>query len=220
MKLTKWKRYKNIYTPLTHYTNIDNTNWNVKVQGKKLKNGDNAYSITVSDGRNYSKIGPVVIGFKQAKKEAENLLISQYKDLIENKKELNKLSYDLTEVNLKDLTDLFFKYDIATRGQLVYSKKFMFKGEKVIHREDLEKANVFANANELGISAIYWEFNSYCDKYKTKIHFGANPFAKGLLACTTQGTRGDGYCSYIEIESENEDFIRDFKGLVKKGYTK
>lgn len=224
MKLSNWKRFKNIYTPLTHYVSVEGTNWNAKIQGKKLNTGDMAYSILISDGHNYSKVGPVVVGFKAAKKEAEDLLSCQYKDYNEpaepEDSEDIELSYDLTEVDLEKLSDLFFKHDIATRGKLVYSKKFVFKDEKIVSRDDLQGAGVYASASELGLSAIYWEFNSYCDQYQTKIHFGANPFAGGLLAETTQGTRGEGYCSYIEIVSNNAEFIEEFKNLVRKGYTK
>ena len=47
-----------------------------------------------------------------------------------------------------------------------------------------------------------------------EIRMGAHPFANGLLFETTQGTRGEGFCSYIGIKGP-KTFVNAFKKMMK-----
>jgi predicted lactoylglutathione lyase len=52
------------------------------------------------------------------------------------------------------------------------------------------------------------------------IRMGADPFKEGLLFDQDQGTRGEGYCSYVAIEALSS-VINEFISLVKNhGCTK
>ena len=62
---------------------------------------------------------------------------------------------------------------------------------------------------------LCWVFTPYVPEYinPIEIRLGAIPFANGLLFDTKQGTRGEGYCSYIGIKGP-ENFVNEFKLLV------
>lgn len=136
-------------------------------------------------------------------------------------KKLIELSYDLTEVNFEELRELFHKFNISTGAEISMLKSFISKKDmgKIITREDM-RPNQNVTPYELGLSAYGWTFSSYRTEGVYKIWMGANPFANGLLGDTTQGTRGEGYCSYIKISTTDRDFATEFNKLVTSGNCK
>ena len=48
-----------------------------------------------------------------------------------------------------------------------------------------------------------------------EIRMGAHPFANGLLFNTSNGMRGEGYCSYVGIKGP-ASFVNDFKRVMRK----
>lgn len=84
---------------------------------------------------------------------------------------------------------------------------------------------------EWGLTELYKSGNKhsyiansyYIGDGEIEVRFGAHPFANGLLADISQGTRGEGYCSYIGVKGPSE-FVEAFKKLVRdfgnpKGYS-
>lgn len=98
---------------------------------------------------------------------------------------MNFVTYDLSEIQLDDLTEFFSKHKIKTKPRR--STKlcaYVFKGPKIT------------------------------------IRLGADPFRGGLLWSKGQGTRGDGYCSYVALEGP-ENVVKEFISLMDNhGWTK
>ncbi len=86
MKRTKWKIYKSVTTPKTHYVNVQDSNWNVKVieqsiagtNFKEAHHSKKVYSIEVSNGYKAVKLKFYSLGLIASKKLALEMLLSEY----------------------------------------------------------------------------------------------------------------------------------------------
>lgn len=114
---------------------------------------------------------------EQKENEVENNLILKL-----SKEPVIERGWDLSDVNLGKLGELFEKYSIS----------------QGCDRDEKQCAYIFSSYSHTNI----------------EIRMGAHPFANGLLFNTTNGTRGEGYCSYIGIKGP-ESFVNDFIQLMR-----
>jgi len=96
--------------------------------------------------------------------------------------------------------------------------------EKILERGfdltliDVQKLEAFFSKYSIPDSCTRDE-KRYCYVFSSylvdsiELRLGAHPMANGLLFNTNQGTRGAGYCSYINIKGPSS-FIRAFEKLI------
>lgn len=128
------------------------------------------------------------------------------------------LEYDLTLINVGELEVLFNKFEINPNATYLVSKDVMPRDTRPLN--DL-KISEEVSLKEVGLSGAAWQFTSYEEDRKfTVITMRANPFANGLLANISQGTRGAGYCSYITVTTSDSKFAEAFKTLIRNSECK